>query len=257
MIVNYYEPSLTFELPPEEAISYFTAKGLQPTWDWFDMIGEQHDAAFTVAKMMNIDLLSAIKSELEKALASGTTLDTFRATLIPLLQQKGWWGKKDIVGPDGTVITIQLGSASRLETIFRTNLQSAYSAGHWAGIQENAEDMPYLMYDAVDDSKTRPEHLGFDGKVYPIDAKFWQTHFPPNDYNCRCGVIQMDADDVKANGLTISDDPVLPMLKWQNPKTGEVVIHPQGTGPSFAHNSGVSYLENLKAALERKMSELP
>ena len=40
----------------------------------------------------------------------------------------------------GQVKTAQLGSASRLDTIFRTNLQSAYSVGRWQAIEALAED---------------------------------------------------------------------------------------------------------------------
>lgn len=256
MIVNFFEPSTTFDLAPEDAINYFTAKGLATTWNWYEMMNGQHDTAFTVAKMMDIDLLSTVKAEVDKAIAEGTTLQDFKKTLIPKLQQAGWWGQKDIVDSMGNVSKVQLGSASRLETIFRTNLQSSYASGHWASVLDNAESMPYLMYDAVDDSRTRPSHRKFDGKVYRVDAKFWKTHFPPNGYNCRCGVIQMDADEVKANGLTVSDDPELQPLQWTNPKTGEVFHYSYGTDPGFAYNAGESYYSQLQQTMQSKIDAL-
>ena len=78
MIVNYYEPLTTFELQPEGAIQHFNAKGLSTTWNWYEMLNEQHDRAFTVAKMMDIDLLATIKSELDIAISEGTTFDQFK-----------------------------------------------------------------------------------------------------------------------------------------------------------------------------------
>ena len=42
------------------------------------------------------------------------------------------------------------------------------------------------MYDAVNDSRTRPQHLEWDGLVLPVDHPFWKTHAPPNGWGCRC-----------------------------------------------------------------------
>jgi SPP1 gp7 family putative phage head morphogenesis protein len=257
MIVNYYEPLTSFELAPEEAIQHFTAKGLKPTYNWFEMLNEQHDAAFTVAKMMDLDLLETVKGELEKALATGGTLEDFKKALIPTLQKKGWWGKKDVVGPDGFVTSVQLGSASRLENIFRTNLQSAYAAGHWQSIVEGADDQPYLMYDAVDDFKTRKEHAEMDALVFPIDHNFWKTHYPPNGWGCRCGVIQMDADELEDMGLTIGDNDYTPQTYlWNKPGTDEYLKIPVGIDPGFAHNPGIGYLSHLDDLQADKLAKM-
>jgi len=185
MIINYFEAAATFDLPPEQAIAYFSGKGLKQSYNWHEMIGKQHDAAFTVAKMMDDDLLLAIRHELDKAIEAGGTLADFKKNMIPILQKKGWWGKKDVIdAATGHITKVQLGSASRLETIFRTNLQSSYAAGQWQAIEESKADMPYLMYDAVDDGATRAEHRHNDGLVLPVDDPFWDSHYPPNGWNC-------------------------------------------------------------------------
>ena len=145
------------------------------------MIGEEHDAAFSVAKMMDTYLLSFIDQQLDKMLEAGDTLADFKRTLIPKLQKAGWRGKKDVVDPlTGKITKAKLGSASRLENIFRTNLQSAYAVGQWQSIQANSKSAPYLMYDAVEDHRTRPEHQQWNGTARPVDDTFWQTHYPPN-----------------------------------------------------------------------------
>ena len=48
-------------MSPDAAISYFRAKGLKPTFAWQDMLGEEHIRAFTVAKMMDADLLDTVR----------------------------------------------------------------------------------------------------------------------------------------------------------------------------------------------------
>lgn len=86
----------------------------------------------------------------------------------------------------------------RLETIFRNAIQSAYGAGHWRRFEETKDDQPYLMYDAVNDSRTRPSHRALDGIIRPVDDPFWLTHSPPLGHNCRCTLIQLDAEQAEA-----------------------------------------------------------
>ena len=125
-IVNTPEQAANFELPPLEAMAFFQAKGLKTTFAWQDLLGDEHDLAFTVAKMMDTDLMVTVKGTLDKALARGDSLADFKKELVPQLQAAGWWGKQDVIDPmSGQVVKAQLGSASRLQTIFRTNLQSA------------------------------------------------------------------------------------------------------------------------------------
>jgi len=76
---------------------------------------------------------------------------------------------------------------SRLETIHRTNIQTVYNQGAFERAQELKDDFPYMIYDAIDDSRTRPSHAALDGIIRRVDDPFWQTHLPPNDFNCRCG----------------------------------------------------------------------
>ena len=85
---------------------------------------------------------------------------------------------------------MQLGSVHRLRTIFQTNLRTSYAAGQWERIQRVKDDLPFLRYSAVLDSRTRPDHRRWHGTVLPVDHPFWQTHFPPNGWRCRCSVTQ-------------------------------------------------------------------
>lgn len=233
------------------------AKGLKPSFAWQDIVGEEHNVAFTVAKMMDVELLKTVQGKLEAALADGVSLQEFKNDLIPTLQKAGWWGKKDVVDPlTGQVVKAQLGSASRLETIFRTNLQSAYAVGHWDGIVRSARTAPYLMYDAVDDHRTRPEHAARDGEVHAVYSDFWSTHFPPNGWNCRCGVIQLDKEDLQELGLPVETDPNIKTRKWTNPRTGTVQDVPVDVDPGFDHNPGKARLEHLGGLMDEKALRL-
>lgn len=255
-IVNFAEITANFELTPQQALEYFLGKGVKPTFNWADMMGAEHDTAFTVAKMMDTDLLATVKAKLDKALESGMTLQQFQKELIPTLQKAGWWGKKDIIDPlTGYVTKAQLGSASRLETIFKSNMASAYQVGTWEGIQDNKQLYPFLMYDAVDDARTRPDHAARDGEIHAVDSEFWATHYPPNGYNCRCGVIPMDEEEAIESGLYNPTKPIQ-TEKWTNPRNGKVYDVPTDVDPGWDHNPGMARKKSIEATAAEKAKTL-
>jgi SPP1 gp7 family putative phage head morphogenesis protein len=249
--------SFRLDLAPEAALRFFRRKGLQASFSWQDMWQEEHDAAFTVAKMMDIDLLRDVRDSVDRAIAGGQTFQTFRKSLEPELVKAGWWGRKEVADPQtGEIKEVQLGSVRRLQTIFRTNMQVAYSAGDWEQIQESAESAPYLMYDAVDDNRTRPLHRLWDRLVLLWNDPWWQTHRPPNGWGCRCSTIQLSAVELKAMGLAVSEAPAITMREYTNRRTGEITRVPDGIDPGFAYNPGASRMQHLQAQLQAKLNEL-
>ena len=93
--------------------------------------------------------------------------------LKPLLQQKGWWGYKDIKDPvTGKTKTVKLSSPRRLRTIYETNKRTAYSAEQWQRIQQTKDSHPYLLYQLGSSAEHRLEHLGFNQLLLPVDDPF-------------------------------------------------------------------------------------
>lgn len=259
-LLNFYDApaAASFNLPPGEAIAYFKAKGLRVTFDWREMIGAEHANAFTVAKMADLDLLADIQASLDDAIAQGLSYRSWADTITPLLQQRGWWGRKAVTDPlTGETVVAQLGSPSRLKTIFRTNVQGAYAAGQWQQIQDNADVAEYLMYDAVDDHRTRPEHAAWDGTVLPVNHPWWKDHYPPNGWNCRCGVIQLSEEELEDLGLAPSRRaPPSTKRPWSNPRTGRTEQVPQGLDPGWDVNQGAERLKTLEALATQKIRAL-
>jgi SPP1 gp7 family putative phage head morphogenesis protein len=249
----------SFDVAPDRAISYFQAKGLRPTFHYADMLRETHDQAFTVAKMMDVDMLSQVRESLDKALAGGQSFGEWKKGIEPFLKAQGWWGRQDVANPaTGALESVQLGSAWRLETIFRTNMQSAYAAGQWQEIQDQKELAPFLLYDAVDDFRTRPEHRRWNGTVLPVDHPWWKTHFPPCGYNCRCGVIQLSEDDLAGMGVGVTGQPPDDgTYLRKNPRTDKRERIPNGVDPGFENNAGEDLLPDLHELLEEKIDALP
>lgn len=217
-------------LPPRRAVAYFKQKGYTFSWDWWEVWQAQHAKAFTVAKAMREDVLADIRNGIADALAEGLTERQFIQRLEPLLAKKGWWGKApDPQRPD---VEVQLGSHRRLKTIYRTNMRTARAVARHQTMKEGAVERPYWMYDAMDDARTRASHAAMDNLVFPHDDPIWDTHFPPNGWNCRCRVVPLSREEMESRGLAPQDSGGrLQQVRQQtgiDRRTGEV-IYREGT----------------------------
>ena len=99
--------------------------------------------------------------------------------------------------------------------------------------------MPYLRYVAVQDARTRPDHMAWHGTVLPVGHPWWATHNPPNGWRCRCTVVQLAERDLRRYGYRVSPDPAVRDREWTNRRSGEVQRIPEGIDPGFAHNVGL------------------
>lgn len=257
--VDFAQPiKIDFSLKPAEAIAYFQAKGFTFGFSWQDVLAEEHTKAFTVAKGMKIDILKDIRQALDEAISEGLTAEWFIENLQPILEKNGWWGRKEVVDPlTGNLVEAQLGSSRRLELIFRTNMQTSYAVGHWQQIQETKNERPWLLYDAVEDDRTRERHKQWDGLVLPVDHKFWKTHYPPNGYNCRCSVIQLSDEELHEYGLQPSRDPKIKTRRWTSYRTGKTRRVPESITPGFDYNVGQAHMKHLNQVMREKIADLP
>jgi hypothetical protein len=245
------------EVAPKEALAWFDAKSLQVGFDHNDVWQQEHSRAFTVAKAMQIDVLSDIRDAVQGALKEGKTFNQFRAELTPVLQNKGWWGQQEMTDPhDGRLKEVQLGSARRLHTIYRTNMRTARAAGQWDRIQRTLKTHPYLQYNLGPSEHHRTEHESWNKLVLPANDPFWQTHFAPNGWGCKCRIRQLSTAEAKRLGINTA--PVIETQEWINKRTGEVHQVPKGIDPGWAYNPGanrnqpiVHFVDKLEVAQPR------
>lgn len=185
------------DFKPDDAIAFFRGKGYEISWDWTDTLEEAKQRAFTVTKAMNLDLLQTIRDEVDKALTDGLTYEQFEKNLAPRLKQKGWWGKQPLTNPKtGETEEVLTGSPYRLKQIYQNNLQQAYMAGRWQGIEAAKAFRPYAEYIAVLDGRTSAICNSLNGKVFRIDDEFWTYFTPPNHFGCRSRMRSLDKDDL-------------------------------------------------------------
>lgn len=225
-----------FAVDPVEAIDFLRKKLNVPTARWTDLWQHQHSVAFTVAGAQSKALVSDFHDAVNKAIGEGRTLEDFRKDFDRIVEDHGWSYN---------------GSRNwRSKVIFETNLRTAYAAGKWEQIQRVKQSRPYLRYVAVMDNRTREEHRGWHDMVLPADDPFWQTHFPPNGWNCRCTVQSLNERDLERYGLSVS--PAAPPIEMvervirtaDGPRT---VLVPKGIDPGFAYRPGATPDEALRA----------
>ena len=196
-----------FRLRPDRAADYLLAKGLKLSGPYWELDGPAHSQVFTVANLAKLDVLADIKGALQTAIDSGQTEKWFKDQLVETLKAKGWWGPAVRVDPDTMEARlVKQGSLRRLQTIYRTNLQSAYMAGRHRQALEQADRAPWAQYLAVMDSRTRPAHAALNGKVFRLDSAAWGVIAPGNGYNCRCRARYLSDRELADRGLAPAAD---------------------------------------------------
>ena len=84
-----------------------------------------------------------------------------------------------------------------LQAEYQTAKASGQMAAKWEGFQRNKERYPYLKYMTVGDEHVRDDHKDLHGFIAHIDDPIWNRIYPPNDWRCRCYVVQTNQDPSK------------------------------------------------------------
>ena len=270
---------------PVEALNYLKQKKLTPGFSFEDVWRDEHNSSFTVAKMMQLDLLADTKQAMLNAIEQGQTFKQFSDSLKPTLIKKGWWGKQTMVDPlDESEKIVQLGSDARLKTIFDTNMNTALSAGQWERIERNKESHPYLLYELGPSREHRKEHQAWAGLCLPVDDDFWQTHYPQNGWGCKCRVRSVSGaefDKLSETGVSAreqeineetglptgrftnkrsaiqTDSPIIKTREVKNKRTGEISQVPVGIDPGWDYNAGSRLAQLADNAMVKAMHADP
>lgn len=79
-----------------------------------------------------------------------------------------------------------------LETEFHQTIATANMAEKWQQFERDADLYPNLKYVTVGDGRVRDKHKALHGLILPINHPLWKKILPPNDWGCRCNVVQTD-----------------------------------------------------------------
>lgn len=132
-------------------------------------------------KMASVDQIMAVVDALKKnVLDGGKTFNEFKQ----LAAQMNW----------------EL-PAWRVDLVLRNHMQNVFQAGAWQTYEKWQASRPYLMYVAVNDSRTRPNHRLLHGVIRRVDDNdFWSRYAPPNGHNCRCSLHSLTEEEAMRRG---------------------------------------------------------
>lgn len=157
-------------LPYAEAVEYLRKRDVLNKVDYDRLSAQLKFRAFTASRISDGALLKRINGELIKNIEAGN-------------------GLKDFLGMTKTDVLSKVGLGNAggwyWETVYRTNVQTAYNAGRMMGYEH---DKPLaLELVVIDDARTTDYCRQYAGKgfVLPYDDLFWKTHIPPFHFNCR------------------------------------------------------------------------
>lgn len=190
---------IDFFKKPDELVARFKAKNPETHFDYDEIKHDAHKRVFTIAKMMNLDLLKDMQNSLTKAFHNGVTFDEWKKDIIPHLKKSGWWGEIEVDDPKSGKPKKVFVGARRLKRIFDTNLRTSYAGAKKQSLDESS--LEYYRYTAVLDSRTRPTHRAMHGIILPKDHPFWKNNFPPNGWGCRCTVRGYSKKQLERKGL--------------------------------------------------------
>lgn len=143
------------------------------------------EKAFALAKSTSAIITQRVQKAIAKGLEEGKPLRETR----------------DVIAKIGNF------TKSYSENIYRTNLNTSYTAGLFRKAQdpEIKEITPAFRYSAILDKDVRPNHKAMHGVVASVDDEIWNTLAPPLGYNCRCSLSLVDKFTLKREGLLTKD----------------------------------------------------
>ncbi len=204
-------------LPFEEAVEFLRTKLAMKPAEFARLRRAARIHAFTISGIAALDILKDILDAITRSIETGGTIQEFRQEANQHLERRGWQGL----------------TPYRLDNIYRTNIQTAFQVGRWRQLTDPdvVAGRPILIYDAVNDRRTRPSHRALDGVARPHDDPFWNTWYPPNGYRCRCSVRSASRREVERDGIKVESG--RPSLIRQIPNGPAVPVAPD---PGFDRN---------------------
>lgn len=207
---------------PKEAIDYLKAKGLTPSTAYDTIFGEEHNLGFMVAGITSKSVLRDIRKSLMLALEKGVPFEQWAKEMRPTLTRLGWDSDTNK-------------APYRIRTVYDTNMRVARAVGQWDRITKTQRALPFLKYMLGPSERHREEHVRFAGTTLPVGHPWWDEHFPPNGYGCKCWVQQLTKGQATQQGVT--KDPDDGVDTYVN-RDGVGIQSPRGVQPGWGYNPG-------------------
>jgi len=103
-------------------------------------------------------------------------------------------------------------SAAYAETVYRTNLSTAFTAGRMKQMQDPdvLDVTPAFEFSKIGDGDERPNHAAAGGTLAAVNHPIWDLLSPPLGFNCRHDLRSVDRFELKDRGLLVKGHIVKP-----------------------------------------------
>ena len=227
----------------EEQINFFRRTLNLPSETWRDIQRAAHDRAFMVAGAMKADLLADLRKSVDQAVQGGS-IGEFRKQFSDIVAKHGWTGWTG----EGS----KAGEAWRTRVIYQTNIVTSYAAGRRAQLLDPdlLARRPFWRYVHSDSvSHPRPHHKQWGDMRLTLrhDHPFWDTHYPPNGWGCKCRVVPVAKPG--------EEDATTPPEGWDatDPRTDA----PVGIDEGWDYAPGARANDEMRSFVQDKLIQYP
>ncbi|MWQ71414.1 phage minor head protein [Glaesserella parasuis] len=198
------------DLTPDKAIEFLESKkAFAKHLDEPALRDSARARASRIANLSSLQMTSNIYESMAEGKRNKQPYNAWVKDVMAMLERKGWITGYDKQRKEYVIADPKTGEyfgpPRRLETIYRTNMQAAFSAQTYQQLMDNVDNRPYWQYSAILDNRTRPRHASMHGLIFRYDDPFWTTFYPPNGFNCRCTVNALKERDLERKELVVSD----------------------------------------------------
>ena len=158
-------------MPYHEAVEYLKKRDVIKKADYNRLSDKMKFRAFTASRINDGKLLDRLNAEMLVNVNDGKGLKDFLSmTKTDILDKVG-------MGPN---------QGWYWETVYRTNVQTAYNAGRMMGFEE---DKPLaLHFVGIEDARQTDICHSMSNVIRPYDDPIWQKYIPPLHFGCRSTV---------------------------------------------------------------------
>jgi len=205
-------------VPFEEALDDILGRYPDAVVGWEAARDAWEEGAFATARGATVRINARIAEILGRAILEGTDQGLAERRIIAALSSGASVGEHDGLGY----------TRAYAETVFRTAVASAYSAGR----KEMARDpnvrrsTTAWRFVTAHDVDVRSNHKAAENLVAHFDDPIWRTLSPPLGYQCRCSLELVPTSTAKRMGVVSSDGAPVPQAR------------PAGAAPDPGFRSG-------------------
>jgi SPP1 gp7 family putative phage head morphogenesis protein len=187
-------------VPHQEAIDFIKSKPIVSREVFDGLLSELRARAFTITGIeAPANVLQNVR-DIIASLPAGFSWDKVKSQIVDAISP---WMIDEAANAEEQAAQLA-GAEAKAELLLRVHGQEAYQASAYQVMRRQQKVFKYWLYQTMGDSHVRPAHAALEGLVLPADSPFWDTHFPPWDWGCRC--IAIPISDAGLEHIAKRDD---------------------------------------------------